>query len=325
MHENLKVLVTGGTGFLGSVLCRMMQNKSYNLTLLSRHPHKNLNSINYIQGDLESKGDCNYAVAGADIVVHIAGEKKDQSKFKSVNVKGTMNIFNASIANNISRFIHISSTGVIGASPFDANDYNENSACFPNNNYEISKLYAEKIVLRNKSSNIDTTVLRPSNIFGENDPNQTLLTLSKAVKNRRFAFIGGRQSNINMVYVKDVAAAIIALIEHSGKIDGRIFHISDTSTIGQFIDGLTDELGHKRIKLSFPDYMGKLFRSTLRIAKQAKPQIDNISIYGRIASLCNKSRFNTDELEKHLNFKMPYGWRYGLKQLVAWYRAQGCL
>ena len=128
-----------------------------------------------------------------------------------------------------------------------------------------------------------------------------------------------------MVYVKDVASAIIALIEHPDKINGRIFHISDTCTIGQFIDGLSDEIGIKRIKLSFPDFMGKSFGPILRIAKRANPKIENSPLYGRIASLCNKSRFNTNMLEKHLSFKMPYGWRYGLRQLVNWFIKQGIL
>lgn len=55
------------------------------------------------------------------------------------------------------------------------------------------------------------------------------------------------------------------------------------------------------------------------------PQTEEKGIYGRVASLCSQSSFQTDELEKSINFKFQYGWRFGLKQLVAWYRAQGML
>ncbi len=244
---------------------------------------------------------------------------------RAVNVDGTANILNASVENGVKRFIQISSTGVIGSDVLNASQYNENSLCLPKSDYEKSKLEAEKVVLSTRSGATETVILRPTNIFGEGDPNFTLFSLSRAVKRNRFVFVGGRRSLINMVYVKDVANAIQSLVEYPDRIKGKIFHISDTCSIGDFIDCLTDELAVKRINLAFPDFVGGILRSLLKILRKASPQIEDKAVYGRVASLCSQSSFKTDELEKNINFKYKYGWRYGLKTLVAWYHAQGAL
>lgn len=267
MNKNTTILVTGGTGFLGKSLINELGSSTYTLRILSRRFHKDHGNVKYIQGDIKKTSDCERSVDRADVVIHIAGEKIDKSIIREVNIGGTKNLLSVSLKNRVKRFIYISSTGVIGADLLNTRTYDENSHCLPKNDYERSKHEAEKMVRATGGAAMDTAVLRPTNIFGENDPNFTLLTLSRAIMNKRFAFIGGRHALINMVYVRDVANAIKALVEQPDKVRGRIFHISDTCSMGEFIDGLSDELDIKRTNLAFPDSVAGLIRFLLKMVR----------------------------------------------------------
>lgn len=276
-----------------------------------------------IVGDITDSGACNEAVRGVTSVIHTAGEKSQALKYMAVNAEGTRKLLAAAQEHNVSRFVHLSSVGVIGADPFCRRVFDEESACRPRNDYERSKWQAEQYVAQAVSGGLETVVLRPANVFGDNDPNLGLLSLARSVHGRRFFFIGGRESRCNFVYVGDVAAAAVIALEHP-KVAGGIYHLSDDCTLGVFIDFLADELGVERPRLKVPYPLVALVRKILSMTI-IFPVLAGSAIFSRVVSLNNQAYFSSPRLYRDMKFNYPFGWRLGMRRMVDWYRQKGLL
>jgi len=300
----------------------LLVKSGFHLRVLARKPGPPLPQVTHFLGDLTDPSECRRAVNDISVIIHMAGEKLDSSRFWSVNVQGTKNLLDAAVCEGVERFVHVSSIGVIGADPFQAVVFDENAPCRPQDDYERTKWGAEK-VLRQVGVEVPVVILRPVNVFGDRDPDQTLLALARTVRDGRFVFVGGRDSIINMVFVDDVAHAILGIAEHPSAV-GRTYHLSDTCTLGEFVDTLADHLGVKRPTLEMPKPVARLVRVVLRGARKLR-WLSNSAGFGRLVSLNNQASFASSRLADDLGFAFPVGWRHGVKLMVAWYRSQGIL
>jgi nucleoside-diphosphate-sugar epimerase len=278
--------------------------------------------IDCLIGSVTDLSVCREAIKEVDIVIHAAGAKRDPAHFWPVNVVGTQNMLVAAAEGRVSRFVHISSVGVIGgADPLQARAFDENAPCGPQNDYERSKWEAEKLVCQAGADGLPIAILRPANVFGDHDPERGLLRLIRTVLNGRFIYLGGRDVICNYVFVEDVAHACLTLAEHPSAVR-RVYHLSDTCTLGEFIDALADELGVARPRLQLPGSLASLLRTALRAVRQL-PKLSQSSIVARLVFLNNQASFATTRLADELGFRFSVGWRAGLGRVVSWYRAQG--
>ena len=159
-HENTityflmtSILITGGTGFIGIPLVKKLHELGHELKLLIREnsnttPFKELNNIDYIIGDIQDIISLEKAVNNVDIIYHLAAYTaiwaKDKSIYYDVNVKGTENIANVALENNLKLF-YVSSFTALGPTPPEAVDEtHENENFFME--YEKSKFQAKKLV-----------------------------------------------------------------------------------------------------------------------------------------------------------------------------------
>ena len=178
----MKVLVTGGTGFVGKKVVDVL-GKNHELNLLSR---KEINKKNIFIGDLSDK-DLLLEASKVEVVVHIAGITKGDV-FK-VNFEGTKNLVDVSLKNKVKKFIFISSYEILN-----------------NSNYGKSKLMAEKYI---KDSGIKYIIFRPSVIYGaesKNDINKLVMLMKKF----RIALIpGDGNCKLQPLFVDDLAEVIM--------------------------------------------------------------------------------------------------------------------
>lgn len=314
-------LLTGPTGFIGCRVREVLSERGHRLRVLSRISDTNALGFECFVGDLTDVSVCRQAMNGVNVVIHAAGVKRDSSRLWSVNVQGTKNLLTAALDEGVERFVHLSSVGVIGADPLQARVFDEDDICMPRNEYERSKLEAEKLVRQAGVSGLPVTLLRPANVFGDWDPERGLLTLARSVRDRRFAYLGGREAVCNYVFVEDVALAILTLAEHPDAV-GSTYHLSDACTLGEFVDALAEELGVTRPSLEVPNLVARLGRKSLRIAMRL-PQLSMSASLARLVSLNNQASFATSRLVDELGFDFPIGWRVGLKRVIGWYQSQG--
>src|ERR1039457_3929770 len=205
MPDRSRILITGGTGFLGRILVRRLVTSGHSVRVISRRGALSEHEgISIYRGDIGRLEDLRTAIQGCTSVFHCAAETSDSGKMTETNIFGTRLLFDVAIDANVKFFCHLSSAGVVGKVRQRIVD--ESAPCSPMNLYEETKLAAERIV----SAGLDggnVVILRPTNIFGA----QTLLPwLESSLYSKARLLLRGKE-NAHLVYIEDVAAAAIFL------------------------------------------------------------------------------------------------------------------
>jgi len=235
----MKILLTGSTGFLGSVLLSELLKEQFEIRCTSRTPKENTENIEYIIGDLTCSKFCEKAINGCDIVIHCAGEKKQPHLYISGNIVTTKNLVNAANANQVKKFIYVSSVGVYGHKK--DNIINEESPCNPSNAYEKSKYDAEKYVT-DKGKIAEHYIARPTNVYNKN-------TLRNLIEMPLFKKILKGNEKSNLVYVDDVAKSIIFMVNNT--LENNIYNISADDIENLTFNGIF-KCAHKKNIFSLP-------------------------------------------------------------------------
>ena len=204
----MKILITGGTGFIGqSVVKRLAANTKNELLLLVRKTPKGKKlpeNIKLIKTDLLDP-DLNTKIPKSDCIIHMAGAIDEHDPFLfETNVGGTRNLLKSCVGKT-KKIIFLSTAGVHGKSKGQTN---EKSPFSPQTLYEKSKMYSELTI---KRSTIPFTILRPTLVYGPNKYWAQIFNLAK----KRFPVIGNGQNIFHLVFLEDVVDAI----ENTVKID----------------------------------------------------------------------------------------------------------
>jgi 2-alkyl-3-oxoalkanoate reductase len=208
----MKVLVTGGGGFLGGVIVRMLRERGDTVHSFSRGRYQELDQlgVEQVQGDLADREAVLHATEGCDCVFHVAarpGIWGPYADYYRANVTGTDNVIAACRANGIGRLVHTSSPSVV----FDGRDVEEGDESLPyparyEAHYPQTKALAEQLVLAANSSSLATVALRPHLIWGPGDNHLVPRILAKG-RAGRLRRIGGRPCLVDTVYVDNAARA----------------------------------------------------------------------------------------------------------------------
>ncbi len=213
----MKVLVTGADGLLGSNLVRNLLSKDFEVRVLV-HPSsrsKTLNGLNVNKfiGDILEIDSLQPALKNCDVVFHAAASTSvwpaRSKKIRAINIEGTRNMVDASIANNVSRFIYIGSASAVRnvVNSDNSESYNKFDL-----DYIDSKQRAMELVMdASAKGQLNATTILPTFMIGAYDsqPSSGKLILSVAKGNLKFYSNGGK----NFVHVKDVAEAATNAIE----------------------------------------------------------------------------------------------------------------
>ena len=318
------IVVTGGTGFIGRhVLRDLGANGNCNLVVLTRSTIASSQNVSYWQGQIEDAGLLEEIVEGADVVVHLAGCKNSPGRFHSTNVVGTRNVLSACEKANTARLIYLSSVGVVG--PTSAEEVSETTPCRPANEYERSKYEAEVLVRRFSARRPGTTtILRPTNVFGEDDPERHLLNLITKIKARRFFFVGHDISSyyVNYVYVREISALVATLVASTYPSD--LYTVNTPTRLGVFIDTiqrlLNDDrrIGHLTY---WPVKAAALCGDVLPRSWVLKPPITSL----KLAELTSRRRYSAALLIRDADWRPAFTMEEALVNLMAHYRAAGLL
>jgi dihydroflavonol-4-reductase len=218
------ILVTGGSGFLGSELLRQLSRQGKPLRALKRKTSvipeilSQDHSIDWREGDVLDYYALKEAMEGVSQVYHCAAmisfRQADKKKILKVNVEGTANLVNICLENPDSKLVHASSISAIGQNknghPSNESDHWQFSKT--QSNYAVSKYESEMEVFRGIAEGLNAVIVNPSIIIGKNAGKEGSGQLFETVRRGLKFYPGGA---CGLVDVEDVAAIMIRLMESS--------------------------------------------------------------------------------------------------------------
>jgi len=208
----MRALVTGGGGFLGGAIVRMLRERGDEVVSFSRADYPELAALGVTQlrGDLADLKAVTAAAQGCDIVFHVAAKAGiwgAYADYHAANVTGTESVLAACRAHGINRLVATGSPSVV----FDGGDIEggDESLPYPDHydaHYPLTKMLAERLVLRANSPELATVSLRPHLIWGPGD-NHLLPRIIAKARGGRMKRIGVRACIVDTVYIDNAAQA----------------------------------------------------------------------------------------------------------------------
>jgi len=250
-----KILITGGTGFLGSYIIKQLVEKNYAVRAIRRGnklptwiSKEITDKVEWVEGDILDVVALQDAMESVDTVIHSAAIvsflRKDREQMYQVNVEGTANVVNMALEKNVSRLVHISSVAALGrtAGGGHVNEEKKWEESKVNTHYAKSKFKAELHVWRGVSEGLDAVILNPSTILGFGDWHSSSCAIFKQV----YEGFNWYTPGINgFVDVEDVAKAVIHCME-SDISEQRFIINGDTWPFKKLQDTIADNFKKKR-------------------------------------------------------------------------------
>ena len=260
----MKILVTGGGGFLGQVLCRGLRTRGHEVVSFNRGRYPALAAIGVqqVQGDLVLRDAVIAAAQGCDAVFHNAAKAGAWGSYRSyydANVAGTQNVIEACRIHGIGKLVYTSTPSVthrkthpVEGGTADTVPYGEQLKA----PYAATKLLAEKLVLAANDTQLATVALRPRLIWGVGD-NQLLPRLVERAKAGRLRFVGDGRNRIDTTYIDNAAQAHFDAFEHlapNAACAGRAYFISngEPRTVREIVNGLLQAAGAPVVQKTIP-------------------------------------------------------------------------
>lgn len=266
-----KILLTGSTGFVGSVIIEQFKSSDSQLCPVVRHIKDDSPQDAIEVGDIDGNTDYSDALSEVDVVLHIAARAhimKDESndplaEYRKVNVEGSENLARQAAAAGVKRFVFISSVKVSGESTTVKSPYTELMQPAPEDAYGQSKYEAEGVL---KQVAVDTgmeiVIIRPPLVYGAGVKANFLSLLKLSALSIPLPF-GAINNNRSMVYVENLIDFIFRCIDHPKAAD-QTFLVSDGEDLSlkSLITYIRKAMGKSALLLPVPvglfKLMGKL-------------------------------------------------------------------
>jgi len=312
-----RVLVTGGTGFVGSALAKTLaMNSQFDVRVAVRQETVTCDVSSVAVGNITQFTDWAASLVGVDVVVHTAARvhvMRDSvsdplKEFRLVNTHGTLNLARQAVKAGVSRLIFLSSIGVNGAETTDS-PYKADSEIAPHSSYALSKYEAELGLLEiSRSSTMDVVVIRPPLIYGPDAPGNWA-TLMRWMWRGLPLPLGRIHNERSFVGLGNLLDLIVTCIDHPAAAD-QIFLVSDDDDISttELIRNISTALGKPARLIPVP--VGLLEVGAAMVGKR------DLAL-----SLCGSLQIDISKTRNFLGWNPPISLRAGLKSTAACFLA----
>lgn len=314
---NKKVLITGGSGFLGINLIRYLLARGYDIRSLDivefDYPEKN--KIEAILGDIRDKAMIDKAMGGVDMVIHTAAALPLYSKkdIYSTDIDGTRNVIESAFNHDVERFVHISSTAVYGIP--DHHPLYEDDKLDGVGSYGKAKILAEEICLEYQKKGMCVSIIRPKSFIGPERLGVFALFYDWAKDGKNFPMIGSGNNRYQLLDVEDLCEAIYLCMTLDKEKVNNIFNIGakEFTTMKEDYQAVLDEAGFGKKIIGFPAWP---MIWTLRIL-----EFFHLSpLYKWVYETASKDSFvSIKKAEEFLGFKPKYSNKDALIKNYRWY------
>jgi UDP-glucose 4-epimerase len=272
----MKVLVTGGSGFIGSHVVDKLRDNGVNVRVYDSIIPNYRNDIEYYQGSILDYESLCFAMSGVDAVMHLAavadvkGVLENPHYSESINVRGTINVLEAARTSGVKRVIYGSTTWVYSEASSDSDEVNESTTLHaPTHFYTATKLTGEYYCQSySKLFRIETTILRYGIPYGPRARDGAVIPIfvRKAVNGEPLRIEGDGSQYRSFVYVEDLAEGNVLALQSVAK--NKIYNLdgNEKITIKKLVDLLKELLGNVKIEYKpsrHGDFSGKDVSSEL--------------------------------------------------------------
>jgi nucleoside-diphosphate-sugar epimerase len=322
-----QALVTGGGGFLGGAIVRLLQKRGEDVRSFSRSFYAELETlgVEQIQGDISDQHAVEQAVEGMDLVYHVAAKPGiwgDYSEYYQTNVIGTGNVISACLKHKVARLVHTSSPSVI----FDGTDMEgiDESAPYPDRyhtHYPKTKALAEQMVVKSAGDGLASIILRPHLIWGPRDKHFVPRIIERA---KRLVKVGDGRNLVDTIYIDNAAEAHLMAadrLESNPELSGKIYFISQNEPIPvwDMVNAILKAAGLGPVRKSIPHRMAWLVGLLLELVYKCfnlngEPQMTRFLA----DELATAHWFDISAAKKDLGYVPRVSTEEGLRRLEHW-------
>jgi len=270
-----RILVTGGTGFLGSYIIKELVEKNYRVRATRRPTSKSpfyippgiFEKIEWVEADILDVVSLEESMENIDVVIHSAAmvsfHKSDKKQVYEANVQGTANVVNTALEKKVSKLIHISSVAALGRTQPDSrvNEEKKWEDNKSNSHYAISKHRAEIEVWRGAGEGLNAVVVNPSTVLGYGDWNSSSCRIFKTIYDGFPWYTTGVNGFVD---IEDIAKTIVLLME-SNISEQRFIINGDNWSFQQLFNAIADGFNKKHPKFRATHFLGDLAREMEKI------------------------------------------------------------
>jgi nucleoside-diphosphate-sugar epimerase len=331
----MRLLVTGGTGFIGSHLAEEGRRRGADVVVLglTDRPEEQGNAdllrrlgVEIISGSITDAELCRRAARGATHIFHLAvamreGGKSDEF-FESINLDGTRHLLEAASQQRVERFVYCSTIGIYGHRAPGIT--REDSPLSPGNIYERTKVSAELLVSDfAERCGVPSVILRPADVYGPRD--QRLLKMFKGVSRGRFPLFGSGKGRRHMVYVEDVVSAFFKACERDAALNEGLIVAGPTAcTLRELLDEVARATGSKRYGVRLP-LAPMLGLAAVVEDVSSRLGIDPPIYRRRMDFFHSDSEFDTSRARRVLDWEPKVDLPEGIRRTLDDYRSTGAL
>ncbi len=313
----MKILVTGGAGFLGINLIRFLLAKNHEVVSLDiadfNYPEKS--DIKEIKGDIRDRALVKKALEGIDAVVHsaMALPLYKENEILTTGIDGTKILIEEAFEKGVERFVHISSTAVYGIP--DHHPLYEDDKLDGVGPYGKAKVAAEKICTEFREKGMCIPILRPKSFIGPERLGVFALLYDWAYTGHNFPMIGKGNNRYQLLDVEDLCTAIYLTLTLDKEKVNDTFNIGakEFTTMKEDYQAVLDKAGYGKKIIGLPE---KPIIFTLRILEKLKLS----PLYKWVYETASKDSFvSIEKAEKILGFTPKYSNKDALLKNYQWY------
>jgi len=313
----MKILITGGSGFLGINLIRFLLQRKFEIVSLDiadfDYPEKN--KIMEIKGDIRKKDLVEKSLHGIDIIIHTAAALPlyTPEEIYTTDVEGTRNLLEAAFKRKINRFIHVSSTAVYGI-PHHHPLY-ENDKLDGVGPYGKAKIQAEDVCLEFRNKGMCVPILRPKSFIGPERLGVFALFYDWAKDGKNFPMIGKGNNRYQLLDVEDLCEAIYLTITLPKEKVNDIFNIGakEFTTMKEDYQAVLDYAGYRKRIIGLPE-------KPIIIALKFLEALKLSPLYKWVYETASKDSFvSIEKAENILGYKPKYSNKDALIRNYKWY------
>ena len=296
---DMEIIVVGGSGFIGTALCKRLETGSAKFRIVDKVKSK-LFTKNSIVSDVRDLKGLDESLVQNAVIINLAAEHRDDvspvSLYQEVNVTGAINLCNVARNKNVNTIVFTSSVAVYGFAPIGTS---ESGRIAPFNEYGRTKYEAEQVykVWQAESPDERTLVIiRPTVIFGERNRGN-VFNLLKQIASGRFLMVGGGQNRKSMAYVENVAAFLEYALTFKPGV--HIYNYIDKPdfTMNTLVSHVNKLLGRsEKIRVHLPYALGLMIGSLFDVVAKLTNKKFPISAI-RVKKFCANSVYESSVSE----------------------------
>lgn len=324
----MRILVTGGGGFLGRHIVKQLQQRGDEVRVIGRRPYSDLveAGVECVQGDITETPRVIDACRGMDAVIHVAaraGVWGPRESYYQPNVTGTINVIAGCREAGVRRLVYTSTPSVVyGTQPIEGGD---ESLPYPERyltHYAETKAMAERAVLAASDGTLATCSLRPHLIWGPGDTNLVPRIVQRA-KAGKLKQVGDGTNRVSVSYVENVAAAHVAAVDRlrpGNALAGQAYFINEDEPvrcwtfIGKILHAMDAPPIRKSVPFAVAYTAGCVLEATHKLLRRSQEPLMTRFVALQLAT---SHWFRADKAKRDLDWRPTVSLDEGLRRMAS--------